>query len=145
MIRPLSSDDRQIYIEMAREFYSTDAVWHSVPVANFEKTFDEMMRSDVYAEGFIFELHGTVAGYALLAKTFSQEAGGLVVWVEEIYVKPQFRGKGLGGEFFEFLEKERPAARYRLEIEPENERAVALYRKNGFEMMPYGQMCKEML
>lgn len=144
MIRPLNNEDKQIYIEMAREFYSTDAVWHSVPTAYFEKTFAEMMRSDVYAEGFVFELDGTVAGYALLAKTFSQEAGGLVVWIEEIYVKPQFRGKGLGGEFFKFLEKERPAARYRLEIEPENERAVALYRKNGFEMMPYGQMCKEM-
>ncbi len=142
MIRPLSVEDKKIYIEMAHEFYSTDAVWHTVPQDHFEKTFNELIRSDVYAEGFAFEYNCKVVGYALIAKTFSQEAGGLVVWIEEIYVKPEFRDKGLGGEFLKFIEKERPAVRYRLEIEPENERAVALYQKNGFTMMPYGQMCK---
>ena len=65
------------------------------------------------------------------------------MWIEEIYTKPEFRGKGLGGEFFDYLFENRPAARYRLEIEPENERAVALYRKKGFQTMPYGQMCKD--
>ena len=143
MIRKLTLEDKQAYFEMAKCFYSTDAVWHAIPDKNFELTFDELMRSDVYAECFIFEIDNTVAGYALLAKTFSQEAGGLVVWIEEIFVKPEFRGKGLGGEFFDFLFQNRPAARYRLEIEPENERAVVLYRKKGFEIMPYGQMCKD--
>ena len=37
-----------------------------------------------------------MAGYALLAKTFSQEAGGLVVWLDEMYVRPAYRSKGLG-------------------------------------------------
>ena len=43
MIRRLTLEDKQAYFEMAREFYSSDAVWHSVPTAHFEKTFDEMM------------------------------------------------------------------------------------------------------
>ena len=47
---------------------------------------------------------------------------------------------GLGREFFSFLHKNRPAARYRLEVEPDNERAIALYSSLGFTVLPYGQM-----
>ena len=36
-----------------------------------------------------------------------------------------------------------PAARYRLEIEPDNDRARALYERLGFEALPYCQMIRE--
>lgn len=143
MIRRLKPTDKDIYFELAEEFYSSDAVLSPVPKSHFEYTFQELMRSDVYAECFLFECDGVVAGYALLAKTFSQEAGGLTVWIEEIYLREQFRSQGLGSEFFAFLESEIPARRYRLEIEPENERAVALYKKRGFKFLEYGQMVKD--
>lgn len=143
MIRKLQQSDREVYMKMTAEFYASDAVWHDIPKGNLEKTFSELMRSDEYAECFVFEDGDTVVGYALLAKTFSQEAGGLVVWIEELYLSPESRGKGFGGKFFDFLFQNCPAARYRLEIEPENERAIALYRKKGFEIMPYGQMVKD--
>lgn len=139
MFRKIVSADREKYIEMARDFYSSPAVLHSVPVSHFEKTFDEMMKSDAYAVGFIIEDGEQTAGYALLAKTFSQEAGGIAVWIEEIYILPEFRGKGLGSAFIEFVKAEIPAARYRLETEPENERAKALYKRHGFEKLGYEQ------
>ncbi len=142
MVRKITPDDKQVYIEMSREFYSTDAVYEPVPDLYFERTFEEMMRSDVYAEAFMLETEGTVAGYGLIAKTFSQEAGGIQVWIEELYIRPEFRSKGLGSEFFKEIERLVPAARYRLEIEPENEGAVRLYRRLGFSDLPYGQMIK---
>ena len=143
MIRKIENKDREFYLKSVGEFYNSDAVLHPVPPENFEKTFEELMQSDLYAEAFILEQDGEPKGYALLAKTFSQEAGGLTIWVEELYVLPDFRGKGLGSEFFEYLFKNRPAKRYRLEIEPENEGAVKLYKRYGFKDFPYGQMIKE--
>lgn len=139
MFRKINLSDREKYIEMAKDFYSSPAVLHSVPDVFFERTFDEMMRSEDYAVGFIIEAEEKTAGYALLAKTFSQEAGGLAVWIEEIYILPEFRGKGLGSAFIEFVKNEIPAARYRLETEPENERAKALYKRHGFEKLDYEQ------
>ncbi len=140
MIRKMTKADRAAYIHMARDFYRSPAVLHPVPDAHFERAFDEMMRSEDYMLGLVFEWEGALAGYALLCKTYSQEAGGLAVWVDELYVRPAFRGRGLGRAFFQALPELLPAARYRLEIEPDNLRAQKLYRAMGFEPLPYAQM-----
>ena len=56
---------------------------------------------------------------------------------------PAYQGKGLGSFFFRFVEENRPAARYRLEVEPENTGAVRLYERLGYRALPYAQMIKE--
>ena len=141
-IRPICKDDRNVYLKMAAEFYKTDAVLLHVGEEHFRSTFEELMRSDEYALCYIFELDGEVAGYSLLAKTYSQEAGGKVLWIEEIYVSPDFRGRGIGKAFFEFLLKKLPSdvKRLRLEVERENSGAVKLYKSFGFDFLEYDQM-----
>lgn len=145
MIRKLKKEDRQLYIEMAREFYHSDAVLHPVPDTHFEKTVAEALRGNGWAEIIILEYESETAGYALTARSFSQEAGGTVVWIEEIYIREPYRSKGLGREFFHYIEKERDpdTVRIRLEVEEENERASALYRQLGYEVLDYVQMIKD--
>lgn len=141
-IRPLTMCDKETYLRMAREFYATEAVLIHVGEEHFLSTFDELMRSDEYAICYLFELDGETVGYSLLAKTYSQEAGGLVLWIEEIYVSPEFRGHGIGKAFFDFILKNKPdnVKRLRLEVERENEGAVKLYRSFGFDFLEYDQM-----
>lgn len=145
MIRKLTEKDRDLYIEMAKEFYSSDAVLHPIPENYFVRTVDEALRSDRYAEIFLFDWEGEAAGYALTAKTFSQEAGGPVWWIEEIYIREQFRSKGLGSAFFDYIHREKgnEAARFRLEVEEDNKRAIALYEKLGYEVLDYAQMVRD--
>lgn len=143
LIRKIRPEDREIYLQMAREFYHSEAVLRPVPERHFSDAFEEMMRSEDYLTGLIFEYEGQVAGYCLLCRSYTQEAGGRVVWVDEIYVRPKFQGLGLGHALFEALEQIAPAARYRLEIEPDNVRAEQLYRRLGFEDLPYRQMMRE--
>ena len=132
--------DKRAFLEMSREFYSSDAVLHAVDPSFHEKAFAELLRSGTYLTCFVFECGNRVAGYALLSKMFSREAGGMVVWIEEIYVRSAFRGRGVGGAFFAWLRANVPAIRYRLEVEPSNERAQSLYRRLGFSELPYVQM-----
>mgnify|MGYP005975150463 FL=1 len=145
MIRKIEKTDRELFLRLTREFYASPAVLHPVPDSYHTAVFEEMMRSDLYAEGYFLEYDGIPSGYALLAKTYSHEAGGLVVWIEEIYTVPEMRGKGLGREFFAFLERQYGASamRLRLETEPENKKAEALYKKLGFQELGYRQFVKE--
>ena len=140
----IRKEDHDEFVAMGREFYNSPAVLHSIPDENFERTFGLLMDSSSFADCIMFRDGDTVCGYALLALTYSNEAGGMVVWIEEIYVKPQYRGKGIGGAFFEYFDREyKDIARIRLEIYPENKKAAELYRKNGFTELGYQQMYKE--
>jgi ribosomal protein S18 acetylase RimI-like enzyme len=137
MIRQIKPNDKTEYITMAEDFYSSPAVLSPVPKSNFEITFDELMKGSAYTQGFIFECDEKIAGYGLIAKTFSQEAGGVVIWIEEIYVKSEFRNQGIGSEFIEYIKETIPAKRYRLETEPENTKAQELYKRHGFSHFEY--------
>lgn len=142
MYRKIGPDDREIYIQLSKEFYSSDAVLHAIPDKNFEKTFELLMNGTPYADCYIFEHEGETAGYALLAKTWSTEAGGNVIWLDEIYIRGKFRGKGIGTEFFAYLDSIADTARLRLEAEPDNEAAIRLYKRMGFRELPYVQFIK---
>lgn len=144
-LKRLERTDRETYLEMSRAFYHSSAVLHPVPDSYLERTFEEVLASRVYADGFLIEDDdGTVMGYALTAKTVTQEAGGQVVWVEELYILPQHQGQGAGTQALRLLEAEYPhCARFRLEIEPENTDAERLYRRLGYQALEYRQMMKE--
>lgn len=140
MIRRITENDRQLYYRYADLFYTSDAVNAPVPKENYKITFDEFMRSDEYVWCYIFEVDNKPCGFAMMSRTFSQEAGGVSVTVEEIYIEEEYRNRGLGTEFFEYMKENIPAARYRIEVEPDNEKAMALYKRMGFEVLPYIQM-----
>lgn len=145
MIRKAILSDREKYIEMVEKFYSTDAVIEKKPISFYENTFDFLINDDTYGDIFIFESNSDIIGYALTAKTFSQEAGGMCLWLEEIYIEEAFRKKGIGSSFLDFIKKEyeNDYKRFRLEVELENTGAVKLYKNKGFDFFPYKQMIKE--
>lgn len=145
MVREIKKEDYQLYMDLSREFYDSDAVLHSIPASYREETWKEMMRSEEFVKGYILEKDRIEAGYGLTSYTFSQEAGGRVVWLEELYIRPEYRCHGLGKEFFRYVdEKVAPTVkRLRLEIEPDNLRAKKLYLAMGYKDLPYVQMIKE--
>lgn len=144
-IQTLTAEDREEFLSLSRDFYRSDAVLHEIDESCHIHAFDEMMRSGEYLLGYLLKCDGKTAGYAVLNKMFMREVGGTVVWIEELYITPPFQGKGLGSAFFAWLEQNVPAVRYRLEAEPDNARAMALYKRLGYEVLPYVQMIKDAL
>lgn len=129
---------------MMREFFSGPAVLHNVPETNFEQTIKELENGNPYFDVYIFEqpMEGEpkIVGYGAITKTYSNEAGGICFWFDEIYVREGSRGMGLGSLFLEKVIAENPQVRrFRLETEPENASAVKLYQKFGFEPLGYNQ------
>lgn len=146
MIRDLLPDDREVFLSMAEKFYSSTAVAYSVDSQNFRTTFDVAMSKSPFIRLLIIEEEGTPVGYALLSFTYSNEAGGIVVLVEELYIGEAYRNKGFGSRFFEFLELEYPLAkRFRLEVRGDNKKAIELYNRLGYNVFNYVQMVKDVL
>jgi diamine N-acetyltransferase len=144
MIRKVNLKDKDKYIDMSKQFYRSDAVSHNIPDDNIRETFNIIMAGSPYADGYIFENKGEIAGYLLLSFTYSNEAGGLVLWIEEVYILPEYQGRGFGIEFLTFIEKtyKNKVARIRLEVEKSNQKAIKLYKKIGFTNLDYLQMYK---
>ena len=137
MFRNAEEKDLALFLELSQEFYRSTAVLHPIPVQHMESTFREAMRSDVYIILRILEVDGEAAGYAILSRSFSPEAGCPVCWIEELYIREAYRGQGLGAKFLASVREEFPSARLRLEVEPENTGAVALYERLGFTPLEY--------
>lgn len=140
MFRELKPDEKDLYIHYVDTFYHTDVVESPVPKENYETTFNEIMRSDDYLKCYIFECDNNPCGFALLSKTFSQEAGGISVTIEEIYIDEEYRSRGLATEFFDWLKSKDEIKRLRIEVEDYNDGAKRLYERMGFNLLPYLQM-----
>ena len=147
MIRKFVPEDREDYIRFSTEFYNSSAVDKPVPREHFEQGFDEMMRSDVYVQGYMLVCVGNNVGYCVTMKTYSVEAGGITIWIDELFVLEEYRSKGLGRELFKYIEEngDKKLRRIRLEVELENGRAISLYKKMGYEPAPYDGMWKTIL
>ncbi len=138
----MTEKDKQQVIVMMNVFYSSPAVHTNGSKAIFMSDFNNCVNDNPYLEGYVFEENDVLQGYAMLAKSFSTEFGKPCIWIEDLYVKTEFRGMGIGGKFLDYVSKKYPNAVIRLEVEEENTRAVHVYKKSGFERLPYMEMIK---
>ncbi len=143
-IRDFIVEFRAEYLIMARQFYDSGASLYKVPDRHFEDCFDKVIAKNPLVRGLMIFNDGVPAGYAMLTFTYSCEAGGMIVWVDELYIKEEFRGMGLGTKVFSLIESEYKgvAQGIRLEVCPDNKSADALYRRLGFKELSYNQRLK---
>ncbi len=141
-IRNMTKKDAPQVLEMMEVFYASPAVHTNGSAEIFQADVDACISENPYLEGYILEEKGETAGYAMAAKSFSTEFGKPCIWLEDIYIKEPYRGRGFGGAFLTFLAEKYPNAVIRLEVEEENGRAVRVYQKAGFETLPYMEMIR---
>lgn len=146
LIRPMTKEDKEEVLRMMRVFYDSPAVQHTASDEILEKDVEDCLSDMPYLDGFVIEQSGQIAGYAMTAKSYTTEYGGICVWLEDLYIKPEYRHSGIAGKFFVFMEEYySDAVRFKLEVEPENKFAVKCYQKYGYHASPYFEMTKEIL
>ena len=78
-IRDFKEEDRQAYLEMARDFYSSDASLFELEEQKLEDSFNFGVKGSPVMRGRTLCEQEKPGGYALLAFYWSCEAGGFVV------------------------------------------------------------------
>lgn len=142
IIRTMQPADKEAVLAMMEVFYTSPAVFTNGSATIYSNDFEACVSDNPYLEGYMFEENGQIQGYAMTAKSFSTEFGRPCIWLEDIYIKEAFRGTGVGSQFLKFIGNMYPEAVLRLEVEEENGRAVKVYEKNGFNVLPYMEMKK---
>lgn len=141
-IRLMEEKDRECVMQMMRVFYASPAVLSNGSEEIFKADIDNCVNDSPYLEGYVFEENEAIIGYAMLAKSFSTEFGRPCIWIEDIYLKENYRGHGVGSRFFKFIDERYPSAIFRLEAEEDNKTAINVYKKAGFDILPYLEMKK---
>ena len=142
MIRMMRAEDKVCVLEMMRVFYASPAVLSNGSEAIFLRDIENCVNDSPYLEGYIAEEDGEIQGYAMVAKSYSTEFGKPCIWIEDLYIKEAYRGTGIGSSLLQFITDRYPGCIFRLEVEQENVRAIRVYEKNGFAVLPYMEMKK---
>ena len=113
-------------------------------LAEYEKMLDEVVADEAMLEDWLFDkekaevifacLDDKEIGFALFFHNFSTFMGRAGLYLEDIYVRPEFRGQGLGTQFFRKLAQiavERGCGRMEWSCLDWNEPSIAFYRAMG--------------
>ena len=140
IVRMDRSNSSEVYA-MMRVFYDSPAVLHTSSDRVLKNDIEACIGDCPYLDGYVFVVDGQIAGYSMVSKSFTTEYGGICAWIEDLYVKENFRRRGISKQFFEKLPSMYPEiVRFKLEVEPENERAIETYKSCGYSKLHYDIM-----
>jgi ribosomal protein S18 acetylase RimI-like enzyme len=137
MWRPARTEDDPEIVRMCLELNREDPGDGPVPAAQVQATLAALRAEPVRGRAVVLEERGRVEGYALLVSFWSNELGGEVCNVDELYVAPGARRRGHARALLEALGSGSPLwprspVAVELEVSPANAGAGALYAGLGF-------------
>jgi len=133
-LKSISSADLALVLEMMDEFYRDQQMRFNADAAT--SALRQMLAVPARGGAYLVRCDGATAGYLFLTSCFSVEFHGEFMLLDELYLRPTFRGKGLGRLAVEFAERicrERGIKTLRLEVGHENAAAQSLYESMGFK------------
>jgi GNAT superfamily N-acetyltransferase len=141
--------NEKILIRKAEEKDTVDIINLIKELADYEKLSDMVVISESeinkalfsenkFVEVLIAEYDGEIAGQALFFKNFSTFLGKPGIYLEDLFVKPVFRSKGIGKALLQKiidLAKERDYGRVEWSVLDWNKSAIKFYQNIGAELM----------
>ena len=96
--------DRSCFDEvyaMMRVFYDSPAVLHTSSDRVLKNDIEACIGDSPYLDGYVFMEDGKIAGYSMVSRSFTTEYDGICAWIEDLYIKEEFRRRGISKAFFE--------------------------------------------
>ena len=139
--RPARTEEDDAIVEMSLALYGDAAAELGVEAPQVYATLETFRREPVRGRALVLEVEGQLVGLCLLASFWSNELGGEICVIDELYVKPDWRGHGHSTSLLASLRVDRslwprrPVA-FELEVSPHNPDARRLYERLGFRDKP---------
>jgi GNAT superfamily N-acetyltransferase len=132
-IRPATIDDVPLLLKLIKELAEYEKLSHSATGT------EELLREHLFgprpaAEALVGLIDGTPLGFAFYFQSFSTFLCRPGIYLEDIYVRPEARGRGLGKALLRAVARiavERDCGRLEWAALDWNEPAIGFYRKLG--------------
>lgn len=131
----LETSQMETIIKMMQDFYAIDN--YPIDIEVSKQLFQEFISDEKLGKSWLIYLNEEVIGYVILTFVFSFEYKGRIAFLDELYIKDSFRGKGIGKGTIQFIKEQAAILNVKLiylEVENHNENAQNLYLANGFEV-----------
>lgn len=133
MIRPATPSDLSVIAQLIRELAAYERLADKV-VLNEAKLGEHLFGARPYAEVLLAEDAGAVVGLALFFHNYSTFGGRPGIYLEDLFVKPESRGKGLGKALLVALARlavERDCCKVEWSVLNWNEPSIRFYESLG--------------
>jgi ribosomal protein S18 acetylase RimI-like enzyme len=132
--QPASQNSIHEILQLMEDFYAMDG--YAFDKKTMQSSLVTFISNNNLGYVWLIKVEMKTVGYVCLTMGFSFEYGGIVAVLDELYLKPQFRGKGYGKTTLDFLKlhaKEKGIAAIHMEVESHNTSALKLYTLNGYQ------------
>lgn len=143
-IRSATPTDAATIVELIRELAAFEQLLHLVQVTP-EALAEQLFGPRPAAECVVVQEGAEVVGFALFFHNFSTFLGRPGLYLEDLYVRPAWRGRGIGKSLLQHLAGvavERGCGRFEWSVLDWNAQAIAFYQKLGATVMPDWRICR---
>ena len=144
-LRSAVVSDVPLILSLIRELAEFERLLHEV-VADEARLREHLFGVCPVAEVLLgFDADGTPMGFALFFQNFSTFLARPGIYLEDLYVRPAFRGKGLGRILLQRIAQmavERGCGRFEWAVLDWNESAISFYKKLGAQVMEDWRICR---
>ena len=130
--KPYQKTDHADLSEMIFSLYREDPEGEPITASKIDATVAESQNSPEKAAIYMITKDNQNIGCAILVYFWSNEFGGNILTIDELYIKEKHRDQGVATAFFSFVERFENKVALQLETTPSNQRASALYKRLGF-------------
>ncbi len=144
--RKYAGKDYSDVVTMIFALYQEDPDGEPITEDKISRTIIELTEKSDKGNVFLFLFDGQIAGYSILINFWSNEHGGDVGVIDEIYFLPPFRHRGIASAFldFAFSELNTTSKMLQLEVTQTNQRALNYYQRRGFSLSENHFMTKRL-
>ncbi len=139
-VRRASISDLDVFLELYYEFYSelrNKQGWRPHSVEEYRRDAENILRRDTV---FLAYVDGEPAGFIRV----SERDGSY--WIEELYVKPVYRGRGIGRKLVEVAEEyvSRHDSAVYVMVLPQDRRAIEFWLHMGYNILNTIELMKDL-
>jgi GNAT superfamily N-acetyltransferase len=143
-IRQAIADDVPSIFNLIKALAEYEQLSHQVTgtVADLQA---HLFGSQVFAEAIVAEWESKLVGFALFFPNYSTFLAKPGIYLEDLFVLPEYRRQGIGKALLAYLGKlavERGAGRLEWSVLDWNESAIAFYQSMGAKVLPDWRICR---